>query len=63
VGVNLISDALPFRSLWYSEPDAISNAVGYAKFYSRSHDAVIRVYNEAGNVIETHEHAGEFKEW
>jgi hypothetical protein len=29
----------------------------------RSHDAVIRVYNDAGNVIETHEHAGEFKEW
>ena len=30
---------------------------------SRSHDAVIRVYDEAGAVIETHEHAGEFKEW
>ena len=27
----------------------------------RSHDAVIRVYDDAGNVIETHEHAGEFK--
>jgi hypothetical protein len=27
-------------------------------------DAVIlRVYDEAGNVIETHEHAGDFKEW
>jgi hypothetical protein len=25
-------------------------------------NAVIRVYNEAGNVIETHEHEGEFKE-
>jgi hypothetical protein len=24
---------------------------------------VIRVYDEAGNVIETHEHAGDFKEW
>jgi len=60
--VDLISDVLPFGRLWYGEPDAISNAVGYAKFYSRSHDAVIRVYNEAGNVIETHEQAGEFKE-
>ena len=39
------------------------NAVDYAKFRSRSHDAVIRVYDEAGNVIETHEHAGEFKDW
>jgi hypothetical protein len=36
-------------------------ARGYAKFYSRSHDAVIRVYDEAGNVIETHELAGDFK--
>ena len=23
----------------------------------------IRVYDEAGNVIETHEHTGDFKEW
>jgi hypothetical protein len=34
----------------------------YLKFRSRSH-AVIRVYDAAGNVIETHEHAGDFKEW
>jgi hypothetical protein len=45
-----------------ASPDAISNAIGYAMHRSRSHDAVIRVYDEAGNVIETHEHAGEFKE-
>jgi hypothetical protein len=25
--------------------------------------AVIRVYNAAGNVIETHEHKGDFREW
>ena len=62
-GVNLISDALPFSPLWYDEPHAITNAMGYAKFFSRSHDAVIRVYDEAGNVIATHEHKGEFKEW
>jgi hypothetical protein len=31
----------------------VSHAVGYAEFYSRSHDAVIRVYDEAGNVIGT----------
>jgi hypothetical protein len=36
--------------------------VGYAKFFSRSHRAVIRVYDEAGNVMQTHEHAGDFKE-
>jgi len=50
-GVNLISDKLPFGRLWYGEPNAVSN------------DAVIRVYDSAGNVIQTHEHAGEFKEW
>jgi hypothetical protein len=37
-------------------------AVDYAKFRSRSQDAVIRVYDDAGNVIERHEHA-RFKEW
>src|SRR5260370_42472941 len=26
-------------------------------------DAVIRVYDEAGNVIETHDHTGDFKEF
>ena len=30
---------------------------------SFTHDAVIRVYDAAGNVIETHEHNGDFKEW
>jgi len=29
---------------------------------SRSHAAVIRVYDDAGNVIETREHKGDFKE-
>jgi hypothetical protein len=52
------SAALPFGCQWYGEPDAMSNG----KFYSRSPDAMIRVYDHAGNVIETHEHAGEFKE-
>jgi hypothetical protein len=33
------------------------------KFFSRSHDAVIRVYDDAGSAIEMHEHAGEFEEW
>ena len=40
-----------------------SNAIGYAEHYSRSHDAMIRVYDSAGNVIETHEHKGDFKEF
>jgi len=61
-GTDLISDMLPFGRLWYGEPNAISNAIGYAEHDSRSNDAVIRVYDEAGKVIETHEHKGDFKE-
>jgi hypothetical protein len=52
-GADLISDALPLGRLWYGEPDAITNAIDYAKFRSRSHRAVIRVYDDADNVIET----------
>ncbi len=59
---DLISDALPFGRLWYGEPNASSDAIGYAKFRSRSHHPVIRVYDEAGDVVETHEHKGDFKE-
>ena len=59
-GIDLISDVLPFGRLWYTKP---ADAVDYAKFFSRAHDAVIRVYDESGNVIQTHEHKGDFKEW
>ena len=61
-GVDLVSDALPFGRLWYDGPNAASNAIGYASQYSRSHGAVIRVYDKAGNVIETQEHAHDLKE-
>jgi len=49
--------------LWYGEPNAISNAIKYAEFFNCSHDAVIRAYDETGNVIETHKHTGDFKVW
>ena len=62
-GVDLFSDALPFGRLWYGELNAVANAIGYAEHRSRSHDAVIRVYDGSGNVIEMHEHKGDFKEW
>jgi hypothetical protein len=57
-----VSAPLTFGRLWYGEPNAVGNAIGYAQHYSRSHDAVIRVYDDAGNVIGTHEHKGDFKE-
>jgi len=55
-----MSDALPFGRLWYTKPDDV---LDYAKFFSRSHSAVIRVYDESGNITQTHEHAGDFKDW
>jgi len=58
-GFELISDALPFGRLWYEDASA---AVDYAKHNGRSHHAVIRVFDATGNVIETHEHAGDFRE-
>jgi hypothetical protein len=41
----------PFGRLWYGEPNAISNAIDYAKHRSRSRDAVIRVFDEAPPVM------------
>ena len=60
-GVDLISSVLPSGRLFYAEPNAVDQAIDYAKSYRRSHPAVIRVYDEAGNVIETHEHNGDFQ--
>ena len=56
-GFDLISDRLRFGPIWYAGPDAVRYAVAYAKYRSRSHRAIIRVFNEEGNVTETH--AGE----
>ena len=46
-GADLISHAQPFGRLWYARPNAIPHAIGYARNRSRSHDAVIRVYDDA----------------
>ena len=61
-GVNLFSDVLPLGHLWYGEPNAVRNAIAYAKHRSRSRHAVIFGYDTIGNVIETHERAGDFKD-
>jgi hypothetical protein len=58
-GVDRISDVLPFAC---GEPNAVTNAIGYAEHRGRSDHVVIRVYDAAGNVIETHERKGDFKE-
>jgi len=46
------------KSTAFVEPKTVTDV----KFFSRSHAAVIRIYVEASNVIETHQHKGEFKE-
>jgi hypothetical protein len=58
-GVDLISDVLPFGRLWYDTPRITESA--NAKRRRPSHAAVIRVYDDAGDVIETPEQPGEFK--
>ena len=60
--VDLISDALPFGRFWFTGSNAASRAIECAKIRSRSHDFVIRLYDDAGNVIETYERKGDFKE-
>jgi hypothetical protein len=62
-GVDLVSDSLPYSPMWYRGPKAIGDAIDHAKFFSRSHDTVIRVYDDAGNLIETQEHPSNFKEF
>jgi hypothetical protein len=56
-GFDLISDRLPYGPIWYAGPDAVRNAVSFAKYCSRSRSrwAIIRVFDEAGNVTEAHE--------
>ena len=56
-GFDLISDRLRYGPIWYTGPDAVRYAVAYAKYCSHSNRAIIRVFNEEGNVTETH--AGE----
>jgi hypothetical protein len=55
-GVDLISDRFQYGPIWYAGPDAIRNAVAYAKYrsLSRSQRAKIRVLDDFGAVIQTH---------
>ena len=55
-GFDLIGDRLPYGPIWYAGPDAVRNAVAYAKYrsFSRSHQAKIRVLDDFGAVIQTH---------
>jgi hypothetical protein len=47
----------------YSEVYSDAAASPYPATAPVTRDSVIRVYNAAGNLIETHEHKGHLKEW
>ena len=55
-GVDLISDRFRYGPIWYAGPDAVRNAVAYARYrsLSRSHRAKIHVFDDFGAVIQTH---------
>jgi hypothetical protein len=55
-GVDLINDRFRYGPIWYAGPDAVRNAVAYAKYrsLSRSQQAKIRVLDDFGAVIQTH---------
>ena len=50
----LFSERLPYGRLWFHK---VEDAVDYGKCYSRSHGAIIRVFDQSGAVVETHEYA------
>jgi hypothetical protein len=56
-GFDLISKLLRYGPIWYAGPDAVRNAVAYAKYrsQSRSQHAVIRVLDDSGTVVQMHE--------
>jgi len=64
-GFDLISDRLRRGPIWYAGPDAVRKAVAYAKYHSHSwsHRPIIRVFDESGTAIETHEFAPDFRNW
>jgi len=55
-GFDLVSDCLRRGPIWYAGPDAVRNAIAYARYrsHSRSRRAIIRVLDEQGIVIEIH---------
>jgi len=56
-GFDLISDLFRYGPIWYAGPDAVRNAIAYAKYRSRSRSqrAIIRVLDDSGAVVKMHE--------
>jgi hypothetical protein len=56
-GFDLISELFRYGPIWYAGPDAVRNAIAYAKYHShsRSQRAIIRVLDDSGAVVQMHE--------
>ena len=56
-GIDLISELFRYGPIWYAGPDAVRNAIAYAKYrsHSRSQRAIIRVLDDSGGVVQMHE--------
>ena len=55
-GFDLTSNLFRYGPIWYAGPDAIRNAIAYAKYCShfRSQRAIIRVIDDSGDVVQMH---------
>jgi hypothetical protein len=47
----LTSEMLPWGRLQYGGPNAVENAVGYAKFFSGAHETEVTVFDAKGEVV------------
>ena len=59
-GIDLIGERLPLGVLWFEGPDAIEDAVNYARSFSYSHLAIIRVFDQSGTLAVTLELSDDF---
>ena len=56
-GFDLISELFRYGPIWYAGPDAVRNAIAYAKYRShfRSQRAIIRVLDHSCALVQMHE--------
>jgi hypothetical protein len=59
-GIDLIGERLPLGVLRFEGPDAIEDAVNYARSFAYSHQTIIRVLNESRTLAVTLEVAEDF---
>lgn len=56
-GFDLVSRLFRYGPIWYAGPDAVRNAIAYAKYRShfRSQRAIIHVLDDSGALVQMHE--------